>query len=75
MSTPYKRILILNNQMEALHLASILEEEGIPHVLRSYHDSVYNGIFQPQRGWGHLEAPEAFEDAILSLYDQMKGSG
>ncbi|MFP4620472.1 MAG: hypothetical protein ACLFM7_04135 [Bacteroidales bacterium] len=75
MSDQYKKILILENEMEAQRLSSMLGEEGIPHVVRSYHDSVYDGIFQSQRGWGHLEAPEKFEDTINTLYDNMKSSG
>ena len=75
MSEQYKQILILENEMEAQRLSSILDEEGIPHVVRSYYDSAYDGIFQSQRGWGHLEAPEKYENTIQSLYDYMKGSG
>jgi hypothetical protein len=67
-----KKIITLENQMEAQRLSAILDEEQIPHVVRSYHDSVYNGIFQAGRGWGHLEAPEEFEDKILSIYEKMK---
>jgi hypothetical protein len=70
-----KKILILENQMEAQRLSAILEEEKIPHVVRSYHDSVYNGIFQSGRGWGHLEAPEEYEDKILSIYEKMNEGG
>jgi hypothetical protein len=68
----YKRILILENEMEAQRLSAILDDEEIPHVLRSYHDSVYDGIFQNAKGWGHLEAPEQYREKILSLYDKMK---
>ena len=67
-----KRILYLENQMEAQRLSSILEEEGIPHMLRSYHDNAYDGIFQTVKGWGHLEAPEEYMERIRTLYDQMK---
>ncbi len=72
----YSKILILENEMEAQRLTGILEEEQIPHVVRSYHDSVYDGIFQAQRGWGHLEAPEEYSEKILSLYERMnEGQG
>ncbi|MFP4047501.1 MAG: hypothetical protein ACLFPH_10615 [Bacteroidales bacterium] len=69
-----KKILILENQMEAQRLGAILEEENIPHVIRSYNDSVYDGIFQAGRGWGHLEAPKEYKDKIVSIYDKMKES-
>jgi outer membrane protein assembly factor BamE (lipoprotein component of BamABCDE complex) len=71
---PYQKILILENEMEAQRFSSILEKEGIPHVVRSYHDSVYDGIFQSQRGWGHLEAPEEYKEQILALYDDLRES-
>ena len=68
----YTKILTLENEMEAQRLSSMLDEEDIPHVVRSYHDSVYDGIFQNVRGWGHLEAPEEYRDQIIALYDDMK---
>lgn len=68
----YSKILILENEMEAQRLDGILEEENIPHVVRSYHDSVYDGIFQSQRGWGHLEAPEEYAEKIRELYEKLR---
>ena len=68
----YSKILVLENEMEAQRLASILEQDGIPHVVRSYHDSVYDGIFQSQRGWGHLEAPEKYTEKIREIFEKMK---
>lgn len=72
MEEKYSEILILENEIEAQRLASILEQESIPHVVRSYHDSVYDGIFQSQRGWGHLEAPEEYAEKIREIYEKMK---
>ena len=71
----YSKILILENEMDAHRLDAILEEENIPHVVRSYHDSVYDGIFQAQRGWGHLEAPEEYAEKIRELYEKMSNEG
>jgi len=68
----YIQILTLENEMEAQRLSSMLDEEQIPHVVRSYHDSVYNGIFQAARGWGHLEAPEEYSQKIHDIYNKMK---
>ena len=47
---------MLNNEVEARLLSALLEEDGIPHYLQTYRDSAYDGIFQPERGWGHVEA-------------------
>ena len=65
------RILILNNEIEAKLLEEILTEKKIPHLIRSYHDSVYDGLFQVQTGWGHLEAPASFREEIMKTYEEM----
>lgn len=65
------KILVLNNEIEAKLLSGLLKEKSIPHLIRSYHDSVYDGLFQMQSGWGHLEAPEEFRDEIIKIFDGM----
>lgn len=62
-----KKILIFNNEIEAIRIREILEVNEIPHIIRSFYDSVYDGIFQNQYGWGVLEAEEADEARILEL--------
>lgn len=49
-------IAVLENEVEAQLLDSMLDEQSIPHVLKCYRDSAYDGIFQSSRGWGHVEA-------------------
>jgi hypothetical protein len=70
MSKPVK-ILLFKNEIEAMLLDEILTEKQIPHVIRSYHDSAYDGLWQTQSGWGHIEAPEEYSDEILNVYKQM----
>lgn len=65
------RILVLDNEIEAKLLEEILTEKKIPYLIRSYHDSVYDGLFQVQSGWGHLEAPASFREEILKIYEEM----
>ena len=62
-----KKILILENEMEAYRIKDILDSEGIPHIIRSFHDAAYDGLFQGQYGWGALEADEKDEERILEL--------
>lgn len=66
-----EKILILNNQVEAKLLEGILTERGIPHLIRTYHDSAYDGLWQAQAGWGHVEAPGEFREEILKIYSEM----
>jgi len=65
------KILMFKNQIEAMLLDEILTEKQIPHLIRSYHDSAYDGLWQLQTGWGHIEAPEEFADEILQTYNHM----
>jgi hypothetical protein len=70
MSKPVK-ILMFKNEIEAMLLDEILTEKQIPHLIRSYHDSAYDGLWQTQTGWGHIEAPEEYSVEIHRIYDQM----
>lgn len=65
------KILVLNNEIEASLIDGLLNEKGIPHLIRSYHDSALDGLWQMQSGWGHLEAPALFKDEILEIYNTM----
>ena len=67
-----KRIAVLDTEVEAKVLESILVARDIPHVLRTYHDSVCDGLFQGPRGWGHIEAPEEHEVEILGILHDMR---
>jgi len=69
--TKIVRILVFNNEIEANLLKEILTDKNIPHIVRSFHDSVYDGIYQINAGWGILEGPEEFRDEILKIYDEM----
>jgi hypothetical protein len=69
----YKKIVSLNNECEAEVIANMLKERGIPYRIRSYHDSAYDGLYQAQKGWGRVEAPEEYEAEIKALYEGLPG--
>ena len=68
----YVKAEVLNDEIEARLLSSLLAEEEIPHYLRSYHDSAYDGIFQAQLGWGHVEADPRHHERIAELLDDLR---
>ncbi|MBK9390536.1 MAG: hypothetical protein IPN68_10180 [Bacteroidetes bacterium] len=70
MSNPVK-ILALDNEFQAMLLDDILKERGIPHIMKSYHDSAYDGLWQTQSSWGHVDAPEEYRDEILEIFNNM----
>jgi hypothetical protein len=66
-----KKITILQNAVEAVRISEILNVNAIPHMIKSFHDSAYDGLWQTQWGWGALEADEADEPRILALLEEM----
>lgn len=71
-TTDFIRVALIGNPIEAQVLSGALAEEGIPHELRSYHDTAYDGLFQAHMGWGELRAPEGFRKRILELLDDIR---
>lgn len=66
-----KRILNLNDVIQATKIKEILDNNGIPHIIRSYQDTAYDGLFQHQHGWGTIEADETYEEKILDLVQEI----
>ena len=67
-----KKIVELKNQVEASLLHSLMEENDIPHNIKTYRDPAYDGIWQVQYGWGFVEAPLEYKAKILELYEGIK---
>ena len=70
--TDLKKIAVLDNQTQAKLLESVLNERGIPHIIRSYYDSAYDGLFQAQKGWGHVAAAEEHKQEIRAILDELR---
>ena len=62
-----ERIAVLRNEVEAQLLAGELAELDIPHLMKSYYDGAFDGVYQFSKGWGHIEAPSEFRDDILEI--------
>jgi hypothetical protein len=63
----YEKAAILENEIEARLLDSLLTERGIPHIITSYYDTAYDGLFQTQKGWGYLSAPAPYLSEIREI--------
>jgi hypothetical protein len=62
----------IRDEIEGQQLRVILEQEGIPHHIRSYHDSAYDGLFQVQLGWGYVEAPSPHKARIRAILQELR---
>jgi hypothetical protein len=70
--SPFAKIAVLENAIEAQLLGSVLTEYEIPHLLRSYHDTAYDGLFQLQKGWGEVCGPENARQRILEALGELR---
>ena len=68
----FVKIALLDNAIEAQLIDSILNDQSIPHMLRSYHDTAYDGLFQVQKGWGEVRAPADFKEMILEILESIR---
>jgi hypothetical protein len=67
MKEEYKKVGTLENEIEAALLGSILNERNIPHLITSYYDTAYDGLYQTQKGWGYISAPGAYLEEIREI--------
>ena len=68
----YIKIATLENEIEAGLLDSVLTERNVPHLMRSYYDTAYDGLFQTQKGWGYVSAPEGYEEEIMEILADLR---
>ncbi len=67
-----EKVAMLDNEIEAQIVDAALEERGIPHRIKSYHDSALDGLVQFVQGWGHLEAPVENKDEVLEILEGIR---
>jgi hypothetical protein len=72
MEENFKKITVAENRFEADLISQTLQEEGIPCMIRSYHDTAYDGIFIPQKGWGGVLVPEKWAEKALAIIAELR---
>jgi hypothetical protein len=68
----YIKVDILESEIEAQLLDSILNERGIPHRIQSYQDTAYNGLFQAQKGWGYVSCPRCWSEEMEAILSEIR---
>ena len=68
------KVETIDNQFEADVIKNALEEEQIPVMVRSFHDTAYNGIYIPQKGWGLVLVPQAHQEKARKIIAALKSS-
>lgn len=72
--TAFEKAATLENYFEAQLLESILVEREIPHRMRSYHDTAFDGLFQTQKGWGYVSCPKDHVAEIREIIEEIRRS-
>ena len=67
-----QRIAVLNSKLEAERLDTELAGKDIAHLMVSYHESAFDGLFQMGRGWGHVEAEPQHQEEILAVLEALR---
>lgn len=67
-----QQVAVLRNDVEAGLLDAVLAEQEIPHLMQSYYDAAYDGVFQCQKGWGCVRAPEVFRAKIMDILEDLR---
>lgn len=69
-----KKIAVIENRFEADLLSDALAHEGIEHVIRSFQDSAYDGLYVTQKGYAQLLTDEKDKEAALAILDDIRKS-
>jgi len=72
MREEYKKVATLENEIEARLLGSILNERNVPHLIISYYDTPFDGLYQTLKGWGYISAPRACIEEIREIIAHLR---
>ena len=67
------KAVVLDDEAEAGLVEGVLREQGIPFIMRSYHDTVLDGLFQHAKGWGHVETPPGEVERVRGIVRELQG--
>ena len=68
----FEKIAVLDNEVQAELMDGVLSDRKVPHIMQSYHDSAYDGLFQVGKGWGAILAPANFRQEILAALGDIR---
>jgi len=68
----FLKVVTLENDHEARILDSILKERAVPHEIKSYYDTAFDGLYQTQKGWGYVSAPKLHHEEIIEIVSDLR---
>ena len=68
-----EKIAVLDNEVQAELVDSVLSQREIPHIMRSYYDSALDGLYQgPLRLGPCGGARSPSQDEVLAVIQELK---
>jgi len=65
-------VKVAENAFEADRIRAVLEQEGFTVMVRSFHDTAYDGIYQAQKGWGYVEVPQNEKERAERIVSELE---
>ena len=65
-------VKVAENAFEADRIRVVLEQEGFTVMVRSFHDTAYDGIYQAQKGWGYVEVPANERERAEKIVNELE---
>ncbi len=62
----------IENRFEGDRILQALQEAGIPFLIRSFHDTAYDGLYTLQKGWGVVMVSEKNKEEVEKLIAEIK---
>ena len=62
----------VENRFEGDRISQALREAGIPFLIKSFHDTAYDGLYIPQKGWGVVMVSENDKEEAERLISEVK---
>lgn len=66
------RIIEINNRIEADLLSKIFENDNIPYYIKTIEETAHDGIYELQKGFGFIEAPEEYAKKIKVIVNEFR---
>jgi len=62
----------IENRFEGDRISQVLQEAGIPFLIKSFLDTAYDGLYIPQRGWGAVMVSGKNREEAERLISEVK---
>jgi len=69
---PLLHAAVLGGPVEVQVLTHLLKEDGIPHHVRPFRETAFDGIFEPQKGHAELLVPEEMIERARALLESVR---